>query len=81
MNYALRANYIEKNNINMTTESIYKPFEYTEENKKWYTDSKGRVALCFTCAYDGYCKTKMRYKRCKNYVEREIKPRTYERNI
>lgn len=47
----------------MTTESIYKPFEYTEENKKWYTDSKGRVALCFTCAYDGYSKTKMRYKK------------------
>lgn len=51
--------------------SIYSKFEYNEENRiRWYTDSKGRTALCFTCSYDGYCNMKMKYTKCKYYVKR-----------
>ena len=28
-------------------------------------------ALCFTCAYDGYCGKPMRYTKCKDYIERK----------
>lgn len=28
---------------------------------------EGKVALCETCAYDGYCRDKIRYYRCRNY--------------
>lgn len=52
--------------------SIYSKFQYTEKDKlKWYTDKKGRTALCFTCAYDGYCGKPMRYIKCKDYIERK----------
>lgn len=51
--------------------TIYSKFQYNEEDKKWYTDNNGRVALCFTCAYDGYCNSKMKYTRCKNYIKRK----------
>lgn len=52
--------------------SIYSKFQYTEKDRlKWYTDKKGRTALCFTCAYDGYCGKPMRYTKCKDYIERK----------
>lgn len=51
--------------------TIYTRFQYNEETRmKWYTDKKGRTALCFTCAYDGYCGKKMRYTKCKDYIRR-----------
>ena len=29
--------------------TIYSKFQYTEKDRlKWYTDKKGRTALCFT---------------------------------
>lgn len=30
---------------------------------------EGKVALCETCAYDGYCRDKIRYYRCRNYIK------------
>lgn len=52
--------------------AIYSKFQYTEKDRlKWYTDKKGRTALCFTCAYDGYCGKPMRYTKCKDYIERK----------
>ena len=66
--------------------TIYSKFQYTEKDRlKWYTDKKGRTALCFTCAYDGYCGKPicftcaydgycgkpMRYTKCKDYIERK----------
>ena len=30
---------------------------------------EGKVALCETCAYDGYCQDKIRYYRCRNYIK------------
>lgn len=53
-------------------DSIYDTFQYNELNRlKWYTDDKGRTALCFSCAYDGYCShNRMRYTKCKDYVKR-----------
>lgn len=54
--------------------SMYNEFQYTEENRlKWYTDKKGRTALCFSCAYDGYCGKPMRYTKCKDYIKRNSK--------
>ena len=59
---------------------MYSKFQYTEKDRlKWYTDKKGRTALCFTgrtalcftCAYDGYCGKPMRYTKCKDYIERK----------
>lgn len=39
---------------------------------------EGKVALCETCAYDGYCRDKIRYYRCRNYIK--IKD-DYDKNI
>lgn len=30
---------------------------------------EGKVALCETCAYDGFCRDKIRYYRCRNYIK------------
>lgn len=56
----------------MSTENIiYTKFEYNDDDRiKYYTDSKGRTALCFYCAYDGYCMKKMRYTKCKDFIKR-----------
>lgn len=56
--------------------SIYSKFQYTKEDRiKWYTDKKGRTALCFTCAYDCpyYPHNRMRFTKCKDYVIRKEK--------
>lgn len=46
-----------------------------EEDTSLYGKNRaGKVALCETCAYDGYCQAKIKYYRCKNY----IKIRDYE---
>lgn len=45
-----------------------------EDDSLYGKNRSGKVALCETCAYDGYCRDKIRYYRCRNY----IKIRDYE---
>lgn len=41
-----------------------------EEDASLYGKNReGKVALCETCAYDGYCRDKIRYYRCRNYIK------------
>lgn len=45
-----------------------------EDDSLYGKNRQGEVALCETCAYDGSCRDKIRYYRCRNY----IKIRDYE---
>lgn len=42
---------------------------------------EGKVALCETCAYDGYCRDKIRYYRCRNYIKIRDDYDKNERNV
>ena len=49
-----------------------------EDTSLYGKNREGKVALCETCAYDGYCRDKIRYYRCRNYIK--IKD-DYARNV
>lgn len=40
-----------------------------EDTSLYGKNREGKVALCETCAYDGYCRDKIRYYRCRNYIK------------
>lgn len=41
-----------------------------EEDTSLYGKNRaGKVALCETCVYDGYCRAKIKYYRCRNYIK------------
>lgn len=40
-----------------------------EDNSLYGKNREGKVALCETCAYDGFCRDKIRYYRCRNYIK------------
>lgn len=37
----------------------------------FYKNKDGRIALCYSCVYDSFCHAKMKYYKCKNYIEKE----------
>jgi hypothetical protein len=37
----------------------------------FYENKDGRIALCYSCVYDGFCHAKMKYYKCKNYIKNE----------
>lgn len=41
----------------------------SEDTSLYGKNREGKVALCETCAYDGYCQDKIRYHRCRNYIK------------
>lgn len=46
-----------------------------EDTSLYGKNREGKVALCETCAYDGYCRDRIRYYRCRNYKDkRDYKP-------
>lgn len=45
-----------------------------EDDSLYGKNRQGKVALCETCVYDGYCQDRIRYYKCRNY----IKIRKYE---
>lgn len=40
-----------------------------EDTSLYGKNREGKVALCETCAYDGYCRDKIRYYRYRNYIK------------
>lgn len=53
-----------------------------EEDTSLYGKNRaGKVALCETCAYDGYCRDKIRYYRCRNYIKIKDDYDKNERNV
>lgn len=40
-----------------------------EDTSLYGKNREGKVALCETCAYDGYCRDKIRYYRCRNLIK------------
>ena len=40
-----------------------------EDTSLYGKNREGKVALCETCAYDGYWRDKIRYYRCRNYIK------------
>lgn len=40
-----------------------------EDTSLYGKNREGKVALCETCAYDGFCRDKIRYYRCRNYIK------------
>lgn len=40
-----------------------------EDTSLYGKNREGKVALCETCAYDGYCRDKIRYYKCRNYIK------------
>lgn len=49
-----------------------------EDTSLYGKNREGKVALCEACAYDGYCRDKIRYYRCRNYIK--IKD-DYDKNV
>lgn len=49
-----------------------------EDTSLYGKNHEGKVALCETCAYDGYCREKIRYYRCRNYIKIED---DYDNNV
>ena len=52
-----------------------------EDTSLYGKNREGKVALCETCAYDGYCRAKIRYYRCRNYIKIEDDYDKNERNV
>ena len=42
-----------------------------EDNSLYGKNQQGKVALCESCVYDGYCQNKIRYYKCKNYIKKD----------
>ena len=52
-----------------------------EDTSLYGKNREGKVALCETCAYDGYCRDKIRYHRCRNYIKIKDDYDKKERNV
>lgn len=52
-----------------------------EDTSLYGKNREGKVALCETCAYDGYCRDKIRYYRCRNYIKIKDDYDKNERNV
>lgn len=52
-----------------------------EDTSLYGKNREGKVALCETCAYDGYCRDKIRYYRCRNYIKIRDDYDKNERNV
>lgn len=53
----------------------------SEDTSLYGKNRAGKVALCETCAYDGYCRDKIRYYRCRNYIKIRDNYDKNERNV
>lgn len=52
-----------------------------EDTSLYGKNREGKVALCETCAYDDYCRDKIRYYRCRNYIKIRDDYDKNERNV
>lgn len=51
-----------------------------EDNSLYGRNKKGKLSLCETCAYVGYCMKHLRFYRCKDYIKKkseEVEPYAY----
>ena len=50
--------------------------ESNAQDKSIYgTNKKGKVSLCESCVYVGYCMKTLRFYKCNDYIKGYVKPK------